>query len=65
MMREKWYNRTLLIPVCAVVMIAAALLITKPQTARADNVYGYLLPDSSYTYLDASVVSSWPAQVVC
>ena len=29
-----------------------ALLITKPQTARADNVYGYLLPDSSYTYLD-------------
>ena len=65
MKREKCYIRSLLIPACAVVMIAAVLMIAKPQTARADNVYGYLLPDSSYTYLDASEVSTWPAQVVC
>ena len=32
---------------------------------RADQTYGYLLPSSSYAYLDQSAVAGWPAQVVC
>ena len=54
-----------LIPACITVLLAAALLAARPREARADSVYGYLLPTSSYTYLDQSVVASWPAQVVC
>ena len=31
-------------------LLLAALLLLHPQTARADQAYGYLLPDSSYIY---------------
>ena len=55
----------ILIPACVTVLLAAVLLAVRPGEARADSVYGYLLPTSSYTYLDQSVVASWPAQVVC
>ena len=45
-------------------LLLAALLLLHPQTARADQAYGYLLPDSSYTYIDVSRVAGWPAQAV-
>lgn len=65
MKRERRVSGQIPAAVCMAVMIAAALLMLKPSRAEADNVYGCLLPNSSYTYLDVSAVSSWPAQVVC
>ena len=64
MKRARRSMGAVMMPVCAVFMIAAVLLVMKPSRAQADNVYGYLLPTSSYTYIDASAVASWPAQVV-
>jgi len=46
--------------------IAAAFLTgMKGVRTQAAQAYGYLLPSSSYTYLDSSAVAGWPAQVVC
>ena len=41
------------------------LMLMGGSRVRADQTYGYLLPTSSYTYLDQSAVAGWPAQVVC
>ncbi len=65
MKSDRRFLGKVLIPAWTVIMLAAVLTVMHPAEAKADNVYGYLLPSSSYTYLDASVVASWPAQVVC
>ena len=46
-------------------VLSALILAAGRRNVKADQVYGYLLPGSSYTYLDASAVAGWPAQVVC
>lgn len=43
----------------------AVMTFAKSENVKADQIYGYLLPTSSYTYLDESAVAYWPAQVVC
>ena len=65
MKNERRFLGKVLIPAWTVIILAAVLTVMHPTEAKADNVYGYLLPSSSYTYLDASVVASWPAQVEC
>jgi ribosomal protein L40E len=46
-------------------MMLVLLMLGGGRRFHADQVYGYLLPNSSYTYLDESAVAGWPAQVVC
>ncbi len=48
---------------CLLMLLAE--LSSGHSKAKADTAYGYLLPTSSYTYLDASAVATWPAQAVC
>lgn len=40
-------------------------LMMPGHEVHAEQTYGYLLPSSSYAYLDESSVAGWPAQVVC
>ncbi len=49
----------------AIMCIMTVLVFAKSEKAQAEQVYGYLLPTSSYSYLDESAVAYWPAQVVC
>lgn len=56
-------NRWWMLP--AVSCLLAVFLILNSRSVSAQQAYGYLLPSSSYTYLDESSVAGWPAQVVC
>ena len=56
---HRW--RILLAAAC----LMAAFLVVNTRNAHAQQAYGYLLPTSSYAYLDASAVAGWPAQAVC
>lgn len=49
----------------AALVLAVFMVLAGRHDVSAAQVYGYLLPSSSYTYLDASAVAGWPAQVVC
>ncbi len=56
---HRW--RILLAAAC----LMAVFLVVNTRNAHAQQAYGYLLPTSSYAYLDASAVAGWPAQAVC
>ena len=47
------------------IMLGIALFLLSARPAKAAAAYGYLLPTSSYEYLDSSAVSGWSAQAVC
>ena len=65
MMRENTVFRKRLWMLLAAGAVFAAVFMSGSRRVPADQVYGYLLPSSSYTYLDQSAVAGWPAQVVC
>ncbi len=65
MKREHVINRSLPAMIFAVFCLTMVLSGMKSEYVKANQVYGYLLPTSSYTYLDESAVANWPAQVVC
>ncbi len=46
-------------------LLTGCMLLMKTDRVSAGQVYGYLLPSSSYTYLDPGEVSGWPAQAIC
>ena len=49
----------------ALFILTAVIVMMSSGSVRADQTYGYLLPSSSYTYLDPGAVAGWPAQVIC
>ncbi len=65
MKREHMLSRRLPAVVFTLLCLMMAVLCMKSEPVKADQVYGYLLPTSGYTYLDESAVANWPAQVVC
>ena len=65
MMRENTISDRCRRVFLAAFCMAAVFLALRSSRAEAAQAYGYLLPSSSYEYLDQSVVAGWPAQVVC
>lgn len=49
----------------AAVAVFLWLCLTGSATVRADWAYGFILPDSSWTYLSWEDISDMPLQVVC
>ncbi len=65
MKRERVLSDKRWFALLAVMCLTSVILVMKRTPARAEATYGYLLPSSSYAYLDESAVAGWPAQVVC
>ncbi len=65
MRRESLKGQRLPVILITVLTLMMGMALAKNETVKADQVYGYLLPTSSYAYLDESAVAYWPAQVVC
>ncbi len=65
MKRESMMSRRIWAMLLTIFSVAVILSVMNSEHAKADQVYGYLLPTSNYTYLDESAVAYWPAQVVC
>lgn len=53
------------IQTAAVLLMALLFLFGGARAARANNAYGYILPDSSWTYLTWEDIADMPLQVVC
>ena len=49
----------------AALLLTAYLIIVVSTAARADQAYGYILPESSWRYLDYSEITDMPLQVIC
>lgn len=65
MKRESMGLGRLWMSLAAACILTVLLSAAKTQSVKAETAYGYLLPSSSYVYLDSASVAGWPAQVVC